>query len=345
MDIQLVWTKNANDLKEVQGRPIPRLFHLLSDLRYKKPRLLYYFSVFCQALVPQRLCRRYLKHRLNRSSRFDAACISRRVAYYNRLCAAPDCTERLSSLAELNLPARQRTYYFDTMQHLRYFNFKLKGSFLFGDITHVPDHPAFTKSRPIGEGNENSVVLKLDRFRHFLFIRDRKPFPEKRNLLVGRSHVSQPHRIKFLEMYFNHPLCNLGQINCNEHSHKWQVDRMTIHEHLDYKFILCLEGNDVATNLKWVMSSNSLAVMPRPSYESWFMEGTLIPNVHYVEIKRDFSDLDERLNYYIEHTGEALQIIENAHHYVRQFQNKRQEELISLLVMQKYFRQTGQLSG
>jgi hypothetical protein len=117
---------------------------------------------------------------------------------------------------------------------------------------------------------------------------------------------------------------------------------MTVDEHLDYKFILCLEGNDVASNLKWVMSSNSLSVMPKPKYETWFMEGTLIPNFHYVLIKDDYSDLEERLVYYSEHTDEALKIIENAHQYISQFKNKKQEDLISLLVIKKYFVNTGQ---
>ena len=51
---------------------------------------------------------------------------------------------------------------------------------------------------------------------------------------------------------------------------------MTINEQLHYKFILCSEGNDVASNLKWVMSSNSIAVMPKPKFETWFMEGILV---------------------------------------------------------------------
>jgi len=90
------------------------------------------------------------------------------------------------------------------------------------------------------------------------------------------------------------------------------------------------------------MSSNSLAVMPLPIYETWFMEGTLIPNYHYVLIKDDYSDLEERLNYYINHTDEAQKIIDNAHEYVKQFRNKKQEDLISLLVLKKYFEKTGQ---
>ena len=105
---------------------------------------------------------------------------------------------------------------------------------------------------------------------------------------------------------------------------------------------MALEGNDVASNLKWVMSSNSVAVMPRPVYETWFMEGRLIPNFHYIEIKPDYSDLIERIEYYNNHIDEVKAIIKNANEYVRQFRNKKQEDLISLLVMKKYFEETGQ---
>ncbi len=49
---------------------------------------------------------------------------------------------------------------------------------------------------------------------------------------------------------------------------------MSIDEQLGHKFIMCIRGNDVATNLKWVMSSSSIAVMPRPDVESWYMEGS-----------------------------------------------------------------------
>ncbi|MDR0579332.1 MAG: lipopolysaccharide A protein [Campylobacteraceae bacterium] len=156
--------------------------------------------------------------------------------------------------------------------------------------------------------------------------------------MVGRLAVCQPHRVKFWEMYFNHPMCDLGQTNKRHAKHpEWIVKHMTIGRHLDFKFILCLEGNDVATNLKWVMSSNSIAVMPKPTYETWFMEGELIGDYHYIEIKKDYSDLEEKLNYYIKHTNEALKIIENAHKFIEQFWDKKREKLISLLVLQKYF--------
>lgn len=148
-----------------------------------------------------------------------------------------------------------------------------------------------------------------------------------------------------MEMYFHHPMCDLGDVSKNTADPaEWRTEKKTINEHLDYKFIMALEGIDVASNLKWVMSSNSIAVMPRPTCETWFMEGTLIPNYHYIEIKPDFSDLEERLNYYIEHVDESLEIINHAHEYVSQFKDKRRENLISLLVLDKYFKMTGQKS-
>ena len=67
------------------------------------------------------------------------------------------------------------------------------------------------------------------------------------------------------------------------------------------------------------------------------MEGTLRPNYHYIEIRPDFADLEERLNYYISHPEEAENIVQHAHEYVAQFRNARREQLISLLVLKKYF--------
>ena len=165
-------------------------------------------------------------------------------------------------------------------------------------------------------------------------------------MLIGRNAVIQEHRIRFMNMYFGHPLCDLGQINKDWGGDlKWLKPKISIAEHLKYKFILSLEGNDVATNLKWIMSSNSVAVMTRPKYETWFMEGRLIPDFHYILIKDDFSDLEEKLNYYIQNTGEAKAIIHNANTYIKQFFNKEQEDMISMLVLQKYFYYTRQIDN
>lgn len=55
-----------------------------------------------------------------------------------------------------------------------------------GDIIIVPDYPSIVKSRPLVTGdqrlsidNTNSVVMKLEKDRHFVFVNDTKPFHEK----------------------------------------------------------------------------------------------------------------------------------------------------------------------
>jgi hypothetical protein len=147
----------------------------------------------------------------------------------------------------------------------------------------------------------------------------------------------KPNRKLFMERWFGSPMIDTASTDRIEEHPEWQQEKITIGEHLDYKFIMSLEGNDVASNLKWVMSSNSIAVTPRLTCETWFMEGTLIPNYHYIEVKEDFSDLEERLNYYIAHPDEAEAIIRHAHEFVAQFKDQKREKLVSLFVLKKYF--------
>jgi len=276
--------------------------------------------------------------------------IADRVNYYNKMSQMFVVTDDMTCIADFKRPKKRKghptrsAYFLDLYHYLRYFPKHFKFTALFGDVTEIPEVPTIVKSRPIEGDNANSIVLNLNKVRHFLFVRDAKQFQDKKDLLVGRLAVFQPHRIRFWELYFGHPLCDLGQTNKHETTHpEWNVRWMSIQRQLDYKFILCLEGKDVATNLKWVMSSNSLAVMPPPRHETWFMEGRLIPDYHYVAIKPDYSDLEERLRYYMEHPDEAQQIIENAHQHVAQFLNRKRENFITAMTLKKYFEKTNQL--
>ncbi|NJB82906.1 glycosyl transferase family 90 [Wenyingzhuangia aestuarii] len=268
----------------------------------------------------------------------SAVIIQDRLDYYNKLKS----TYVLSlgtSIDEFRKPKKLKTYYFDLIETLRFYPKENKINYEFGDVVTIPSEPTFVKSRPIHGANENSVLLKLNKVRHFKFVKDRLKFDDKKDLLIGRAKIFayHPHRIDFYEKYFHHPMCNLGAVNSPKVTQEWDRPKLSIKEHLKYKFILSLEGNDVATNLKWIMSSNSIAVMPMPKYETWFMEGTLLPNYHFICIKDDYSDLEEQLTYYINNKKEALKIIENANKYVKQFRNRKLEKAIAFGVADKYF--------
>jgi len=310
--------------------------------KHKNNKILYYLVNYIRQFIPSTFYQKKLAQKIHSKQQLRG--ILKRVAYYNKLSNTITLKNPVL-LSEIKTVPGSKVYFFDLYQYSRYFNQKLKGLFLFGDIIEVPKQPTFVKSRPIGDNNANSVLLKWNKLRHFMFIKkEQKTYPEKKNMLVsrGKVHKTQAHRIKFIEKYFAHPMCNIGRVNTNDLNPLWKVPRLSIDQQLDYKFILCLEGNDVASNLKWVMSSQSIAVMPKPKYETWFMEGLLVADVHYIVIKDDYTDLEQRLNYYINNQDKALQIIENANAYVQQFRNQENETLISLLTLKKYFEKTNQ---
>lgn len=277
----------------------------------------------------------YLKTLLNEEQLSE---VERRVRYYCKNIVEPTSLSQRTFIKDLKKPKTPKAYYFDTYEYARFFDENLPLDFVFGDVTHIPNTPSIVKSRPISEDNANSILLNLDKARHFVWINGDKPFSQKKNLLIGRGAIfgNQQNRIDFYQKYFHHPLCDLGQTNDTENT-QWKKPKIGIAKHLDYKFILSLQGNDVATNLKWIMSSNSIAVMPKPTMETWFMEGTLIGGKHYIELKPDFSDLEEQLEYYIQHPEQCEEILKNAHEYCKQFSDKKVEELCSLLVLKKYF--------
>lgn len=318
-------------------------------LSLRKNKVFYFVRNYIHSLIPNSFYQNKLHKILMSDNWYDAEYVARRLSYYNKLNSSQELGNDAILLSEMNDVKGPSAYFIDTHESTRYFQDSLKVNVLFKDVIHVPDVPTLQKSRPIGENNENAVILKMDKRRHFFFVKDPYSFSEKEDILIGRSSIDapnspQPHRVRFMEMYFNHPLCDLGQVNKAGGNQDWLKPKISIIDHLKYKFILSLEGNDVATNLKWIMSSSSIAVMPTPKYETWFMEGTLIPDFHFICIKRDYTDLEEKLRYYIDHPDEAQNIVKNANTYIKQFLDKKLESLISLLVLQNYFYYTGQIS-
>lgn len=309
----------------------------------KNSKLPYYFKNGVSLIIPSILYRFSLGKALKTIDNYDASYLTDRVNYYNKLSQPFTLESHAKSIKEFKSETK-KTYFFDLYRYLRYFSESFKISYLFGDITQIPSSPSLLKSRPIEGDNQNSVLMKLNKVRHFIFVNDTIAFKDKKNMAVWRGKAYRDHRQKFLETFYNHPKFDVGQTNTKGNVNApWQKKKMSLKEQLTYKFILSIEGNDVASNLKWVMSSNSLAFMTKPKYETWFMEGRLIPNHHYVLLNDDYSDLEEKIDYYAIHTDEAETIIANANAYTKQFQDEKREDLISLLVLQKYFKLSGQL--
>lgn len=230
---------------------------------------------------------------------------------------------------------RHTGYFFPLRHLLNYFPQEVRLRYFFGDVYESFESPTLTKARLIGD--DNGILLPLNAIRHFRFVdRDPMTWEQKRPQMVSRNEVHRSPRIEFMEQWFGHPLADMGQVNAvGGRPDLWLRPRMTIEEQLKYKFIACIEGNDVATNLKWVMSSNSLPVMSPPSKETWFMEATLQPGVNYVALRPDFSDLPEQLGHFLSHPAEAEAMLRANHAYIAQFANPRVELATALLTLRK----------
>jgi hypothetical protein len=322
-----------------------RLWYIYFRGTCKNSHLLFFTKSLVRYYTPKWFTRSLRNRKLNRFyklSKEEQAYIQKRVDYYCKFhdsIVLPDDAPPLSQFTYKKKESYvhdyvNSTYFFDAYEYTRFFSDSLRWAYNPGDVNYLFPLPEITKSRPItaDDGNRNNMLLNLDKVRHFTWINDPYSWEEKACCILFRGDIKgKPRRQQFIDMWKEHPLCNISDA----------ID-MTLYDHLKVRYIMSLEGNDVASNLKWVMSSNSIAVMPRPTCETWYMEGQLIPNYHYIEIASDYHDLIDRINYYEAHPEEAKAIIQHAHEWVAQFQNKKREDLISLMVLDKYFRLTGQ---
>ncbi|MEP3348897.1 MAG: glycosyl transferase family 90 [Marinomonas sp.] len=260
----------------------------------------------------------------------------KRVDYYCKLNASFQASVESQSVGNFK-KAKSFVYFADLKKVVRHFSKENRFDYRFGDIVNVPEVPAFLKSRPIDSDNAYSVLLKLNAVRHYAFYEDPYSFDDKKPLAVWRGANHQKARKEFVRMYHESSFADIGHSNEKRSNDIGFKGFLSVQEQLAYKYVVSIEGHDVATNLKWLMASNSLCMMKKPRFETWFMEGTLKAGVHYVELAEDFSDLEEKVNYYNHHPEEAKWIIKNANAYVTPFLDHRQEKIISLLVAQKYF--------
>ena len=320
----------------------------------KNIKLPYFIAQLSRYAVPKVLLRSRLEEILrDGEKRYDMDYVLDRVNYYNRLTG----TERLSSteatpLKEHKFRGRHSAYIFHPNQPTRFCAYALRGQTFCGDGVFARLHPPTITAPKIDRGGEdssdkgdNSVLLNLDRCRLDIRLHDKIPFTEKADRVIFRGSVkSSEQRRRFIETFRDNPRIDTADTRSGHSAQETgTAKQITLYAHLGSKFIMTFEGNDIASNIRWVMSTNSIAVMPRPRNESWFMEGSLRPGYHNIEVMDDYYDQEEKLDKYIAHPEQAQQIIDQANDFARQFYDSRRERFISLLVMKKYFEKTGQL--
>jgi hypothetical protein len=159
------------------------------DLK-KNTKLFYYIKQFYRLLIPDNLYKKKLEKLVSEQTLQNN--ILNRVNYYFKYQDTFTLSNNALTIEEFIKTEKKKTYYFDLLEYLRYFDKKFKIDYLFGDITTVPPTPTLLKSRPIEGENKNSILMKLNKIRHFIFVDDKRSFEEKKNMLVWRGNVIFP---------------------------------------------------------------------------------------------------------------------------------------------------------
>jgi hypothetical protein len=311
----------------------------------KNSKVLFYLTGLGKMLSLSRGLTRQLEQRYHSATPDERREIRQRTDYYLKPGGSfelgPDSLS-IRSFRHSRSNQAKSSYFFDLHEHLRHFEPDLRFLHRFGDNFRIPEQPTILKARALSDDNGNGVLMKLNKVRHFIFVKDDLTFDDKINRLVWRGNGKGASRRNLLDTHFHHPWCDVGHIGKGADDDRFRKPYLNLREQLRHRFILSIEGNDVATNLKWIMSSQSVCFMARPTRETWFMEGSLVPGHHYVALKDDHSDLEEKLAHYRDHPDECREIIRNANRHVERFRNPQIEALISLSVLEEYFRRSGQ---
>ncbi|WP_258932383.1 hypothetical protein [Flavobacterium oreochromis] len=169
----------------------------------KNPKWKYYLNNIILNSLPKSIFRdQYYKIINDFNSRTDKDYILERVNYYNKLNKNKDLASNAKKLKENKIDKAGSVYYYDTEFITRYFNPSLKFFTCYGDIIDIPKEPSILKSRPILGNNENSVLLNLDKVRHFIFLNDNKIFETKLNKVIFRGKIiGKQQRVTFMNTF------------------------------------------------------------------------------------------------------------------------------------------------
>jgi hypothetical protein len=106
---------------------------------------------------------------------------------------------------------------------------------------------------------------------------------------------------------------------------------------LRFKIMFSVEGNDVASGLKWMLYSNSVVLMQPPTRVSYALENLLVPWVHYVPIENiNFTDVEEKVDWILSHDEEAHAIAERSTQFIRDLLIPEEMRLIDDKIAQRY---------
>lgn len=178
---------------------------------------------------------------------------------------------------------------------------------------------------------------------------EKTPWGKKRDQLFWRGattgtfftadNIEKCHRVQLVKMSIEHPkLINARLTTLVQGAEKFPEEFQpymgkfaSVPKHLKYKYQLLIDGNSAAfSRAYWQLFSNSVIFKQASPYIQWFY-GALKPNIHYISVKRDLSNLIDKLSWAKRNENLCKKISEQAQEFAKQ--NLTQEAIFEYLYL------------
>jgi len=167
-------------------------------------------------------------------------------------------------------------------------------------------------------------------------------------------------RCRLVNIHRNSPLLDVGFTGNRNSTEEYDIpddfykDPIYRKDHFQYKAIIIIEGNDVATGLKWALYSRSVVLMPTPRRMSYAMEEWLEPWIHYIPItihkdeegrtlgNGTVSDVEEKMQWVLDNDEDARKIAERATLFMHDLlfdpdHSEKENMKLKEMIMERYF--------
>ncbi|KAK7705406.1 hypothetical protein SLS57_010060 [Botryosphaeria dothidea] len=136
-------------------------------------------------------------------------------------------------------------------------------------------------------------------------------FSEKKAKVVWRGAPLTEQRQALIKQWHGKPWSDIEPFDWDdpEIAKKFVI----MPDHCQWQFVLHTEGRSYSGRLKYLQNCHSVPIIPElrwvePHHQLLIPQG---PATNYVPVKYDFSDLGEKMKYYLDHPDEAERIADN----------------------------------
>lgn len=204
----------------------------------------------------------------------------------------------------------------------------------FVSVSNPSEYPIFHKNKYVlGQSNKKNMPYAIDIVdRHYLYhnlyhsfrsFHEGIPFHKKENKIVygGQNRGNHYNFLKRRDIQITQrDYFRSNSVSKKNVIYEGWIDRI---EMIRYKYILDIDGQASTWDATaWKLNSGSVILKTESGWRQWFYDEYL-PNVHFIEIKEDFSDLQEKYEWCENHPAECLEMISKCKELFQKIYNFR----------------------